>query len=160
MYLAQASMRNGQHIGSTRMHKDITAAYNISIEGRALWTIWPSWASERLCQFIVHKGLADPNAGNPIHQQIVYLSQDAVREFSTVYGVAPFVFFQDPGQMVCIPSNCPHQVRLGICYLPIPFLSFYRYLTWMTASNTPMIYSRKSNCPKFWMSRQSFGFID
>lgn len=123
MYMAQASMRNGQHVGSTRMHKDITAAFNISIEGRALWTIWPSWTSDKLCQFIVNKGLADPKHGNPIHQQTVYLSQDEVREFSETYSVAPFVFCQEPGQMVCIPSNCPHQVRHGVGHLLTRFIS-------------------------------------
>ncbi|EIM84542.1 uncharacterized protein STEHIDRAFT_42365, partial [Stereum hirsutum FP-91666 SS1] len=29
MYMAHASMRHGIHIGSTRLHKDITAAYNL-----------------------------------------------------------------------------------------------------------------------------------
>lgn len=113
MYLATSSVRGKTHVGSTRLHKDITAAYNLSIEGRALWTIWPSWASHRLCEFIFHKGMATREDGNPIHNQLVYLSTDDVAEFSAETGIHPFVFEQQAGQIVCIPSNCAHQVRIS-----------------------------------------------
>lgn len=117
MYLAHSSLRNGTHIGSTRLHKDVTAAYNLSLEGSALWAIWPSWSSDMLCEFIFERGLAKRSEGNPIHQQRTYLSREDIEAFTLQYQVRPFVFRQEPGQMVFIPSNCPHQVRYSTFFL-------------------------------------------
>lgn len=110
MYLAHASTRNGIHIGSTRLHKDVTAAYNLNLVGTAWWVIWPSWSSSALCEFVFENGLADPKDGNPIHGQNIFLDETQVNQFSEKYQIQPFSFHQNAGQTVYIPPNCPHEV--------------------------------------------------
>lgn len=120
MYIAYASKVSDEHIGSTRLHKDMSGAYNIALDvadapdgkpGSALWNIWPAWASPLLEKYILDRGLALPQDGNPIHGQKVYLDEGHVKEISALFNIKPFVIHQRKGQAVFIPPGCPHSVR-------------------------------------------------
>lgn len=126
MYLAYASQVSGEHIGSTFLHKDVTAAYNILLDaadsptgepGYALWHLWPSWSSPMLEEFILEEKLAYAVDGNPIHGQGVYLTEPQIEAFSVRYGIRPFAIRQRKGDAIFIPPGCPHQV--------IPYASLY-----------------------------------
>lgn len=121
MYIAYASTVSGEHIGSTFLHKDVTAAYNIALDvadlptgepGFALWHIWPSWSSPMLEEFILDNGLASPKSGSPIHGQQVYLTDQQITAFTDKYKIKPFRICQHKEEVVFIPPDCPHQVRM------------------------------------------------
>lgn len=165
MYLAYASKTSdGDHMGSTLLHKDVTAAYNIALDvanlpdggpGHALWHIWPAWSSSMLEKFIFEQGLASPDEGNPIHGQRVYLDENHIKAFAEEYKVKPFVIRQQKGQAVFIPPDCPHSVIVIITFA-ILVLTAYRYPTRRTVSSTPGTSSAQRNSPKSVVSRTNY----
>lgn len=122
MYIAHTSKSFGQHSGSTFAHKDVTSAYNILLDvandadgtpGFALWHIWAPWSSAKLEEYIFKNGLALPEDGSPIHGQRVYLDEKHIKEMSAIAGLKPFTIQQRKGDVVFIPGNCAHQVRVS-----------------------------------------------
>ena len=75
----------------------------------AIWHIFPAHSQAALRGFLHDKF---PNFGSrdPIHSQIVYLSEAMLRELRECSGVAPWVIEQRVGDMVFIPAGCAHQV--------------------------------------------------
>lgn len=165
MYLAYASKTSdGNHIGSTLLHKDVTAAYNIALDvanlpdgrpGHALWHIWPAWSSSMLEAFILQHDLASPNEGNPIHGQRVYLDENHIKAFTEEYKVKPFVIRQRKGQAVFIPPDCPHSVSASI-FIAILALTTLRYPTRRTVLSTPETFSVPRNFSKSVVSRMNY----
>jgi lysine-specific demethylase 3 len=122
MYLGQSSINGSSNLSSTRLHMDITDAYNQLLfaakcpdgtPGYALWIlIRPEDA------FLVRKFLRDKcgfeGPEDPIHSQAVDLTPDLIERLYKDCGVRPFMVRQYPGDIVFIPAYCAHQVSIHL----------------------------------------------
>jgi hypothetical protein len=116
MYIAYAT--SPHHNGSTKLHMDITDAWNTCLwaaapaanePGYALWHIFSASDAALLRKFITEEcGFA--GLGDPIHSQFIYLTPDMLRRLFKMYGIRPYTVHQYPGETVFIPAYCAHQV--------------------------------------------------
>jgi hypothetical protein len=119
MYIANGSVEDGYHHGSTKLHIDMTDAVNIMVwtsdrresESRyALWRIFSRTSSTHICDFLRdHGGFIGP--GHPIHSQHAYFTESMLKELNLQFGVQPFTIKQYAGDAVFIPAGCAHQVH-------------------------------------------------
>ena len=124
MYLGQYSIFKNHHQSSTKLHMDITDAYNEMLlaakcpdgtPGYALWSIWDARGTLLLREFLRNEfRLYGPE--DPIHSQSIYVRPEVCERFFKTYGVRPYTIRQYPGDVVFIPGYCAHEVR--------PFLTF------------------------------------
>jgi hypothetical protein len=118
MYLGQASINSSTHISSTKLHMDITDAYNLLLfaakcpDGTPGYAVWYLFRTEDACllrKFIVEEcGLQ--GAEDSVHSQSVNMTPDLLEHLYKKYGVRPVTIHQYPGDIVLIPAYCAHQV--------------------------------------------------
>ncbi|KAJ8473530.1 hypothetical protein ONZ45_g16263 [Pleurotus djamor] len=109
MYAATASTKNGQHVGSTRLHMDMADAVNIMMnDGVALWHIFRPEDAQSLRSFLAH--LNRLNGSDPINEQKYYLTAPQLDQLHAQWNVDPLTFEQRMGDCVFIPAGCAHQV--------------------------------------------------
>lgn len=103
--------------GSTKLHTDVSDAWNINLYGfpssePAIWLMFRRNQAEALAHALRKldrlKGIS--RDGNPILQHRVFLT-DTDLEFLAKEGIRPYVIHQRPGEMIFIPAGCPHQVE-------------------------------------------------
>lgn len=118
MYNAHSSIHQGSHVGSTKLHMDITCAVNILLwaarspngeEGGALWTIFDYESNEKLREFLRNE-YKFTGPGDPIHSQSIWVTDSMLQRLREDYGVRFYTIVQHPGEAVFIPAGCPHQV--------------------------------------------------
>ena len=126
MYLGQCSISKDFTQSSTKLHMDITDAYNEMLyaakcpdgsPGFAIWDIWDATDT-----FLLRKCLREKcgwqNAEDIIHSQSIYVTPDLIEYGYKKYGIRPYTFHQYPGDIVLIPAHSPHQVRHLIIHAP------------------------------------------
>lgn len=137
MYNALATLDNVGTLGTTRLHMDMSDAFNVmtyaastpdGATGFAVWDIFKAADSDRLRQFLREKhGQTTGTAitQDPIHSQMYYIDQEQRKELSERYGVKPHRIIQRPGEGVFIPAGCAHQVlnRADCIKVAIDFVS-------------------------------------
>lgn len=103
------------HVGSTKLHLDVTSAVNILVYNSrgetsgALWHIFLADDLDKLRGYL-RSSLGDTSTEDPIHAQSTYVTQPMLDELKML-GVSPFVVHQRLGDAVFIPAGCAHQVR-------------------------------------------------
>ncbi|KAI0057527.1 hypothetical protein BV25DRAFT_1778221, partial [Artomyces pyxidatus] len=117
LYCAFGTLQDDKHNGSTRLHLDVTDAFNLMLyaadtptgdPGGALWHIFAGEDSEKLRSFIT--GQSSPCLGDPIHNQSTYLTPEMLDVLAEQHNVRPYTIHQRPWQAVFIPAGCAHQV--------------------------------------------------
>ncbi|EIW54906.1 uncharacterized protein TRAVEDRAFT_130980, partial [Trametes versicolor FP-101664 SS1] len=102
------------HVGSTKLHLDVTSAVNILVYNSrgetsgALWHIFLADDLDKLRGYL-RSSLGDTSTEDPIHAQSTYVTQPMLDELKML-GVSPFVVHQRLGDAVFIPAGCAHQV--------------------------------------------------
>ena len=121
MYVALASSPDDDRYGTTKLHIDMTDAINILVwssaapsDAAAIWDIVPYEALPALRKFILDKGLYSGEV-DPIHAQVVFLSDELIRAFMAQHKVPIWRVLQRLGDAVFVPAGCAHQVRLQCC---------------------------------------------
>jgi hypothetical protein len=118
MYIALATTPDNRHQGSTKLHMDLTDAYNINLWatstqtndlGYALWHLFLASDAPLLRKFLIEE-CGFTGSGDPIHAQYIYLTPDLLQRLFKKYGVLPYTIHQYPGEAVLIPAYCAHQV--------------------------------------------------
>lgn len=118
MYLGQVSVSDWFWLCTTKLHMDMTDAYNVMqfaakcLDGKpgyALWHIFEAKDAFLLRKFL-REACGFTGYGDPIHSQTVYLTPQLLKTLFTTYGVRPFTIHQYPGDIVFIPAYCAHQV--------------------------------------------------
>ncbi|KAF7311702.1 JmjC domain-containing protein [Mycena indigotica] len=109
MYLAYANLNTADKVqGSTRLHLDMTDAFNLCVfagetsscePGYATWDIFPADVTPELRQKL-----------DPIHGQHLYLNDQMLAELANG-GIFSYRLHQRQGDMVFIPAGCAHQVH-------------------------------------------------
>jgi hypothetical protein len=126
MYFGQYSISSSIHQSSTKLHMDVTDAYNEMIYaskcpdrmlGCALWHIWDTTDA------VLHKFLRD-NCGftgpeDAIHSQDIHVTPELLVHMFKKCGVHPYTICQYPGDLVFIPAYCMHQVGPFILFTPL-----------------------------------------
>lgn len=118
-------MLDSNHSGSTRLHLDVADAVNVMVyagkhvsgaDGHATWQVFSPNDTDRIRQYMRehHPDLKEV-AGDPIHNQSVYLTPDMLNELATEYHVCPYVVHQRVGEAVFIPAGSAHQVVSPPC---------------------------------------------
>lgn len=127
MYIALED-RDGQ--GSTRLHMDLSDAVNVLVhssksstgaEGGALWHIFSREDTMKLSKIL----LSHPSyngKGDPIHQQMIYLSPSDLEELSRYHGIVPYVIIQRLGQALLVPAGSAHQVCFPLINIDVHWL--------------------------------------
>jgi hypothetical protein len=121
MYNAHG-LNTDDHQGSTRLHLDVSSAVNIMLYaakpadgwmGGALWHIFPSAALPILRDFLRSEcpTIDTRDSGDPIHNQMIYLTPALLQLLAEKHDIHPFTIHQSPGDAVFIPAGCAHQVR-------------------------------------------------
>jgi lysine-specific demethylase 3 len=131
MYNAYGSLEQDKSHGSTRLHLDVTGAVNIMLyaanlpdnsPGSAVWHIFPSSATALLRDFLQEEpSIGYKGPGDPIHDQVIYLSPPLLARLATTYRIHPYTIFQTPGDAVFIPAGCAHQVSVR-CHVTVHIL--------------------------------------
>lgn len=114
MYIA---LEDHNHVGSTRLHMDLSDAINLLTyaspsstgkQGGALWHIFSREHTARLSEILkTHRSYS--GVGNPIHEQSIYLTSSDLEELAR-HGIIPYIIIQRSGQAILIPAGCAHQV--------------------------------------------------
>ena len=120
LYNAYASVLDSNHNGSTRLHLDVADAVNVmvyagkhisGVDGYATWQIFSPDDTPYIRKYLRER---HPNlkamAGDPIHNQSIYLTPDMLDDLATEYHVCPYVVRQRVGEAVFIPAGSAHQV--------------------------------------------------
>jgi hypothetical protein len=97
-------------MGSTRLHSDCSDALNICVYGDdgAEWVIIHQNDRKKLRDCL---GEMFPGAhGDLLNSQRIFLIKEDIQKLRN-QGIRVFEFCQKPGQAVCIPAGCAHQVR-------------------------------------------------
>lgn len=118
-----------QQQGSTRLHKDGTAAVNLMVWSHrqastnsdgAEWLIFAKEDAAKLAhalRVLSPASLGDSIADtDPCHGHRIFVDNDLLAKLAT-WDIKPFRIMQRPGQAVFIPAGCPHQVRTSSCRL-------------------------------------------
>ena len=80
--------------------------------GYAVWQIFAPDDTDRIRQYLrEHHRSLNGIAGDPIHNQAVYLTQEMLSELAARYDVRPYVVYQGVGEAVFIPAGSAHQVN-------------------------------------------------
>jgi lysine-specific demethylase 3 len=126
MYLGRSSITSGFNLASTKLHMDITDAYNVMLsaaecpDGKPGFAEWTFLRAKDACLFrkfmMEECGFEGPE--DVIHSQTINLTPDLLERLFTKYGVRPITVAQYPGDIVFIPAYCAHQVYVN---LPPPF---------------------------------------
>jgi lysine-specific demethylase 3 len=122
MYHGQYSVSGDFNISSTRLHMDITDAYNELLfaakcpdgtPGCADWDLFRPEDAFFVRKFIREEcGFQGPE--DPIHSQSIYLTRELLERLFKKYGVRPITIRQYQGEIVFIPAYCAHQVRIRL----------------------------------------------
>lgn len=120
LYVAEATVFDDEHSGSTILHMDITDTVNIMMwsaeddtesSGVAIWHIFPPQSSDRIRQFLWEGDNFSTEQGDPIHLQSLSLTPKLLLRLAVEHRVHPYIIYQKPGEAVFIPAGCAHQVR-------------------------------------------------
>lgn len=101
---------------STALHMDVMDAINISLSGdetgSALWYIFPADKVDILRNYLNNRYKDSPNApkGDIIHSGCVVFDDEMLHDLAQKTYIMPWVIHQRPGDMVFVPSRCPHMV--------------------------------------------------
>ncbi|KAJ7620116.1 hypothetical protein FB45DRAFT_929501 [Roridomyces roridus] len=131
MYSSYANRTEHNCRGTTQLHLDMSDAVNIMVfaspdpgnkPGSAVWDIFRGQDTDKIRQYLQDKG---DFAGDPIHDQDTYLSEDDRRDLQDKCGVRGYRVVQKPGDAIFIPAGCAHQVcNLSDCIkVAIDFVS-------------------------------------
>ena len=125
MYLGRSSITSSFNLASTKLHMDITDAYNVMLSaakcpdgmpGFAEWTFLRANDACLFRKFMAEEcGFEGPE--DVIHSQTINLTPDLRERLFTKYGVRPITVALYPGDIVFIPAYCAHQVYF---HLPPP----------------------------------------
>jgi hypothetical protein len=112
-------------MGSTRLHSDCSDALNICVYGEdgAEWVIIHQGDREKLhnCLAAMFPSLH----GDLINSQKIFLTKGNIQQLRD-QGIRIFEFCQKPGQAVCIPAGCPHQVRYPLLFCRMELTYIFR----------------------------------
>jgi hypothetical protein len=99
-----------EKMGSTRLHSDCSDALNICVYGDdgAEWVIIHHDDREKLRDCLAE--MFPSIDGDLLHSQRVFLTKDNIQNLRN-RSIRVFEFCQKPGEAVCIPAGCAHQVR-------------------------------------------------
>jgi hypothetical protein len=146
MYLGQASISSNIHLSSTKLHMDITDAYNLLLfaakcpDGTPGYAVWYLFRAEDACllrKFTVEEcGFQGPE--DSIHSQSINLTPDLLERFFNKYDVRPVTIHQYPGDIVLIPAYCAHQVY-PLCFVYIVVSSPSDYTLMQVANRADCI---------------------
>lgn len=95
---------------------DVMDAINISLSGdetgSALWYIFPADKVDTLRDYLNNRYKDIPNAptGDIIHSGCVVFDEEMLQDLAQKTYLVPWVIHQQPGDMVFVPSRCPHMV--------------------------------------------------
>jgi hypothetical protein len=113
MYCAYASGVKG----STRLHMDLSGAYNILLhsskgkdEDAAVWWIFKSHDAGRLRDYMRRAIPGIEADEDPINSQRHFLTDEHLEALSLLQ-IFPAIIRQKVGDAVLIPAHCPHQVK-------------------------------------------------
>nr|GAT57727.1 predicted protein [Mycena chlorophos] len=121
MYIAYANIVKADRVmGSTRLHLDMTDAFNIctfagqTSDGRAGYAIWHIFRAEdtQALRDFLRPMLSEAEAAecnDPIHGQQLYLNDEKLAELATM-NIFAHRIEQHQGEAVLIPAGCAHQV--------------------------------------------------
>ena len=116
MYAACGGQGNATK-GTTNLHLDVSDAVNFitwtfdSSRPSAIWHVFPRHSISGLHDFLQ---ATRPELRNkdPIHAQAVYLTDLDLQQLAHRHKVVPWIIEQRQGDLIFIPTGCPHQVRL------------------------------------------------
>lgn len=113
--MALASVQSDDYHGSTRLHCDLSDAFNIMVyadppSSTALWHIFKATDADTIRSYLRSRLNRSSDEGDPIHSQVFYMGPSQLKELEEVHGVKPFVIEQAVGEAVYIPAGCAHQV--------------------------------------------------
>jgi [histone H3]-dimethyl-L-lysine9 demethylase len=123
MYCAFATEDTPRTRGTTRLHMDMSDAFNVMTyaektpsgdAGYAVWDIFRPEDASKIRQYLLKRH--NLCSVDPIHRQQYYLDKSQMEELWKEYGVKSHHVIQKPGDGVFIPAGCAHQVsvyRLG-----------------------------------------------
>ena len=125
MYLGQSSIRGSLNMSSTRLHMDVTDAFNELLfaakchdgsPGYALWDFFRPEDAFLLREFMWEEcGFKGP--GDPVHSQSINFTPDLCERAFKKYGICPMTIRQYAGDIIFIPAYCAHQVYLYLSHL-------------------------------------------
>ncbi|KAI1793587.1 hypothetical protein LXA43DRAFT_885626 [Ganoderma leucocontextum] len=79
--------------------------------GYAVWQIFPPDDTDCIRQYLrEHYLRINDVAGDPIHNQAIYLTQEMLSELAAEYDTRPYGVYQRVGEAVFIPAGSPHQI--------------------------------------------------
>ena len=120
IYNAYASVLDSEHSGSTRLHIDVADAVNVMVyagkhisgaAGYAEWQIFSPNDTNTIRRYLRERcPHLNGVAGDPIHNQAIYLTPDMLNELAAEHYVLPYVVHQRVGEAVFIPAGSAHQV--------------------------------------------------
>ena len=126
MYFGQYSISSTVCQSSTKLHMDVTDAYNEMLyvskcpdgtPGCALWHVWDAADAVLLRKFFRDQcGLTGP--GDAIHTQAIHVTPELLTRIFKQYGIRPYTIRQYPGDLVFIPAYCAHEVCPSILFTP------------------------------------------
>jgi hypothetical protein len=103
--------------GSTRLHMDLSGAYNILLHSSsgessdgAVWWIFKSSDAGRLREYMRHAIPGIKQDEDPINSQHHFLTQEHLDALGKLQ-ILPTIIRQQVGDAVIIPAHCPHQVN-------------------------------------------------
>lgn len=108
---------------------DMTDAVNISLFAKktgneddcvAVWYIFPADRATDLRSYLEDKYKDDPTAPkrDVIHGGWVVFDEEMLLDLMRKTRLQPWRIYQHPGDMVFIPSRCPHMVRCTCAFSP------------------------------------------
>lgn len=118
MYNAWPGEHSKGQKGTTCLHMDIADAVNILLytaeregaEQAAQWDIFRAEDANAIRDFIRERHPESANKGDPIHAQVHFLDDEALKDLYAQKGVYSWRILQRSGQAVFIPAGCAHQV--------------------------------------------------
>jgi lysine-specific demethylase 3 len=111
MYSAKKDKKS---VGSTRLHKDVTDAWNVLTHTEpknkhAEWAIFSRKDTAVLIDWMKRRLVCD---GDPVHHQQTFLTQEDLMDLWIEKRIRPYIIHQKLYEFVFIPAGCAHQVRV------------------------------------------------
>lgn len=112
MYNAEGTILDGHSYASTKLHMDVTDAFNLMMwchNRPAVWDIFQREDVPALRKIL--KDHPDFNGkGDPILSQSIFLTDAELQSLSEEHGIRAHRIFQKKGEGIVVPPGCPHQV--------------------------------------------------
>ena len=107
-----SATKDEENVGSTRLHKDVTDAWNVLTHANpadkgADWVLFSRKDTVEVTKWLQRRLRCK---GDPVHHQQTFLTQADLADLWEELVIRPYLINQKLNQFVFIPAGCAHQV--------------------------------------------------